>query len=145
MYNKIITGVILGLIVAYIPTIPSDTIQYIAVAETDTIDPLEQWIEKLIEYECRDCPEDTKILDVNGLYSYSCLQFQMPTFLEQKDIYMPHLTSDDIYSCDVQRELAYKMLTDKHENWRRWYNSVYVRGLGLPPKIITLPQQHNNI
>ncbi len=39
-----------------------------------------------------------------------------------------------IFDCNLQKEIAKRMIRENPVNWRNWYTSVVVRGLGLPPK-----------
>ena len=96
-------------------------------------DPLIQWIDELKEYESRGRPERFRILDVNGKYSYSCLQFQEETFIANQKKF--DVKGGDIYDCDTQMKLALLMISNDHKEWRNWYTSVKKRGLGEPPKI----------
>jgi len=97
------------------------------------------WIDKLEEYECRNCPVGFKKVDKNGLFSYSCLQFQKETFVRNLKKFYPETYENLevgewqnlIYDCDFQKELAYKMIeSDKDLAWH-WKTSIK-RGLGLP-------------
>ena len=102
-------------------------------------DNLAQWIDKLEEYECKDCPIGFSRIDSNGLRSYGCLQFQKDTFLLNLKKYYPETYNNIqgnewqnlIYDCDFQKQLAYKMIKDNPENIWHWALSVK-RGLGKP-------------
>lgn len=108
--------------------------------EAPAPDPLDAWIEKLAIKES-DNRENIKILDVNGQYSYSCLQFQMPTFRAFFPLLDPldrsKLSSTGwekrIMSCDTQKKIAKAMIKSNPNAWRHWWTSVKKRGLGLPP------------
>lgn len=97
---------------------------------------LDLWLKKLayLESEGRD---NLKVLDLNGLHSFGCLQFQMDTFREFGLRY--GLISEDdnlekvIYDCALQKKIAKEMLRENYGYWRKWYTSVVVKGLGLPP------------
>jgi hypothetical protein len=100
---------------------------------------LDAWLDKLAEYECTNCPENFRHLDVNQRYSYSCLQFQEATFLEQGTRYgvipagIDAITAG-IYDCDIQKAVARAMVKDQGAKAAgHWYHSVYTRGLGTPP------------
>ncbi|MBI4085031.1 MAG: hypothetical protein HY432_00805 [Candidatus Liptonbacteria bacterium] len=99
--------------------------------------PLDYWIRKLVLLESEG-KTDIKVLDHNGLHSFGCLQFQMSTFEEYALKY--DLISDGssveeaIYDCELQKEIAKRMIRENRNNWRRWYTSVIIKGLGLPPK-----------
>ena len=68
-------------------------------------------------------------LDVNGKYSYGCLQFQMGTW----DAYSKKYGIDEeIMDCSAQKQLAYDMVTSNYSAWRNWYNST--KKVGLPPE-----------
>ncbi len=79
--------------------------------------------------------EDLKIVDTNGWHSYSCLQFQFPTFKqysktygifpEAEDADLMHLIGD----CQTQKDLAYLMIKNDSKNWSHWENCS--RQLGL--------------
>ena len=101
-------------------------------------DELNLWIEKLIQLESEG-REDIKILDVNGWYSYSCLQYQMPTFESYGAKYGFFEDGEDIsdliYDCDLQKRLTRAILESEPEGWKLWYTSVKKRGLGLPPVV----------
>ena len=99
-------------------------------------DEIDLYINKLADYECRNCPVDFRIVDVNGYYSYSCLQFQKRTFVHYAKRLLPEIEEKEydnlIYNCDIQKKLAKQMLLEDPENIWHWANSVK-RGLGLPP------------
>ncbi|HUX35618.1 MAG TPA: hypothetical protein VMV71_01135 [Candidatus Paceibacterota bacterium] len=99
--------------------------------------PLNYWIDKLVYLESEG-RNNLKVLDLNGLYSYGCLQFQMGTFVEYGMKYGLLSKGDDfgklIYDCDLQKSIAKRIILENSGNWRKWYTSVIVRGLGLPPK-----------
>ncbi|MBI5220879.1 MAG: hypothetical protein HY978_03550 [Candidatus Liptonbacteria bacterium] len=101
-------------------------------------DALDVWLERLAELESHGKAQ-LKIVDHNGWHSYSCLQFQMPTFKEYVVKYnlLPEAEEPElenmIYDCDFQKQLAKKMLLDDPSNWQHWYFSVIEKGLGLPP------------
>ncbi len=100
--------------------------------------PLDSWIEDLIQLESRG-QEKLKILDVNGRYSYGCLQFQMNTFWNYGTKYGFLSDGDEdnlgilIYSCELQKEIAKAMIQERPGNWRHWYTSVAKKKLGRPP------------
>jgi hypothetical protein len=100
-------------------------------------DKLDAWLDGLITRESNG-RTDLKILDVNGHYSYGCLQFQMPTFIAYGRKYGVISGNEDnlgtlIMSCSLQRNIAKKMILDNSANWRHWYTSVAIKNLGLPP------------
>ncbi len=105
---------------------------------SDIPDALDLWLDKLALLESNG-REDIKILDVNGRYSYGCLQFQMRTFLQMDGKY--NVLSDtekanpgkSIYDCSLQKRIARAMLKDNPKYWRAWYTSVKIQKLGLPP------------
>jgi len=102
---------------------------------------LKNWIEGLVIYESNNRHE-MKILDVNGEYSYSCLQFQIPTFLhfaKHPDFGVFATSTPDsevlseIYNCNIQKEIAFRMIKDNYNSWKNWFTSVITRDYGLPP------------
>lgn len=99
---------------------------------------LDAWLEKLAYYESNH-RADIKVLDVNGKYSYGCLQFQEGTFrsyaIKHGLISRDTPTESVIYDCDLQKKLAKLMLAENPYNWQAWYTTVKKKGLGLPPKI----------
>ena len=118
-------------VVLIAPSIPAITIQ----------DDLDNWLDNLAQAESNG-KDHIKILDVNGLYSYGCLQFQVGTFLSYGRKYgiVPEeaLSNPDllklIYNCSVQKEIARAMIEDSAANWRHWYTSVrYNKNVGMPP------------
>ncbi len=100
-------------------------------------DALDSWLKKLAYLESED-KNNAKVLDSNGLYSFGCLQFQMGTFRGFGFKYGLISGDDDLYSviydCSLQKQIAKKMIQENPFNWRHWYTSVKIRGLGLPPK-----------
>jgi len=106
-------------------------------------DKLDLWLEELAKLECRGCvhrggADKTKILEINGKYSYGCLQFQEQKFYGMAKKYglsgiVAANGESAIYSCEIQKQIAREMLEDNPSNARHWYTSVYVKGLGLPP------------
>jgi len=98
-----------------------------------------KWIDKLEEYECRNCPAGFGKVDRNGLFSYSCLQFQKETFMRYLKKFYPEtyqdLEGDEwqnlIYDCDFQKELAYQIIENNPDAVWHWKTSIK-RGLGLP-------------
>lgn len=119
---------------AQIQEIPIPAPAVISATSTEP-DPLDLWLDKLALLESNG-REDIKHLDVNGRYSYSCLQFQMGTF---KAFYpliasrSPASWEKAIMDCDTQKSIARAMLAANPAAWRHWYHSVKKRGLGLPP------------
>lgn len=118
----------------------SSATSYIGIPEHISLtfsSPLDLWIEKLILLESEG-KRGIKILDHNGEYSFGCLQFQKETFEEfglKYNLIIPDAKLDDLlYNCDLQKEMAKKMIEDNYNNWRHWYTSVKIKKLGLPPK-----------
>lgn len=89
----------------------------------DIPDPISEFINQLVMMESGG-HEDLKVFDTNKKYSYSCLQFQMATWLEQGKKYGINTTSENIMNCSLQKNVAYKMLKDNPNNWKHWYNST---------------------
>lgn len=98
---------------------------------------LDLWLEKLAEVESHG-RDRIKILDVNGKFSYGCLQFQEWTFRNYGQKYGVLKDAADweskIYDCSVQKLIAKNMIRDNYVLWQSWYTSVVIRDLGLPPR-----------
>lgn len=93
-----------------------------------TIDPLKAWIDVLETKELdKRFPRDYCRIDSNGRLSCGCLQFQFRTFREQAEKY--HIDGD-WKACDIQKKLAYDMLSNDLENAWHWATSV--KKIGLP-------------
>ncbi len=105
---------------------------------TKVLTNLDMWLEKLAMAESGN-RADIKVLDVNGRYSYGCLQFQMATFKSYSARYKlvdpETVTSWDalIYNCQLQKQIAKRMIQEKPGNWRHWGYTVLHKGTGLPP------------
>lgn len=99
---------------------------------------LDLWLGKLATAESGN-RANIKVLDVNGRYSYGCLQFQMATFKSYSQRYgladPATVTSWDalIYNCDFQKQVAKRMIQEKPGNWRHWGYTVLNKGIGFPP------------
>ena len=99
---------------------------------------LDAWLDHLAEKESNN-RERIKVLDVNGRYSYGCLQFQMATFKAYSTRYglvdATTVTSWEelLYSCSLQKKVAKHMILEKNSNWRHWGYTVLRKGVGLPP------------
>lgn len=101
---------------------------------------LDLWVEELAVYECPSCGPNYRRVDINGLYSYGCLQFQEATFRSYALRY--HLLTKEqledlnyYYRCDIQKQIVKRMFAEMgntYEFGRNWYTSIYVKGLGLP-------------
>ena len=110
--------------------------------QSQSKDALDIYIDRLADYECRDCLNNYRRIDSNGYYSYSCLQFQKATFLQAVKRYkLAEGQSADnldlmIYSCDFQKKLAREMFLNDSNAYLHWKTSIITRGLGLPPTII---------
>ena len=109
--------------------------------ETSRDKELRNWIEKLEEYESSivEDKDNYKRVDVNGYYSYSCMQFQLYTFWgyyeEWKEMKVTEKEARElIANCERQKRLAVWMIKDDYSNWTHWRYSVEKRGLGYPPK-----------
>ncbi len=98
---------------------------------------LDLWLAKLADKESHG-EDHIKILDVNGHYSYGCLQFQEWTFKNYGKKYgILKNTADwenQIYDCNLQKQIAKRMIEDDYILWQSWYTSVVIRDLGLPPR-----------
>lgn len=73
--------------------------------------------------------ENIKVLDVNGRYSYSCLQFQKRTFNHYTERY--GFENYDIMNCEHQKDVANEMLKEDYNNWQHWY-LCSTKKIGLP-------------
>ena len=106
--------------------------------EVGTMSDLDRWIERLAEKESNN-RAGIKILDVNGRYSYGCLQFQLATFKSYSTRYgildADEVISweDELYNCAQQKQIAKRMILEKHRNWRHWAYTVLNKGIGFPP------------
>jgi|GEM_PF-2889747 len=104
---------------------------------------LDAWLEKLAEKESGNRAR-IKVLDVNGRYSYGCLQFQMATFKSYSARYGlvdPSTVADWeelLYDCSLQKRIAKRMIQEKSSNWRHWGYTVLQKGVGLPPTQVGL-------
>ncbi len=90
-------------------------------------DALDLYIERLAFAESSG-REDIVIIDTNGQKSYSCLQFQRPTFESYAKKYK---IAGDIRDCAAQRRLARAILLNEPGGWRNWWTSV--QRIGRPP------------
>lgn len=102
-------------------------------------DALDVWLEKLVALESMGNMRAV-VLDVNGKYSYGCLQFQKETFKEfgvkynifsKEEIANLH---ELIFDCKLQKQLARIIIENEKDGWEHWYTSVVKRGLGDPPR-----------
>lgn len=99
---------------------------------------LDLWIEKLAMAESNN-RANIKVLDVNGRYSYGCLQFQMATFKAYTTKYglvdPATVTNWEslIYDCALQKKTAKRIIKEKPANWRHWGYTVLNKGIGFPP------------
>lgn len=136
IFSVVITAVIVTKI------IQQDIIQQDIIQQRNEItqkDELDLYIDKLADYECTNCPENFRIIDSNGKYSYGCLQFQESTFIAKVKDYNLLPSAEDgeiinlIYACDFQKRLAKLMFQNEKDTYKHWYTSVEIRGLGRPP------------
>lgn len=111
--------------------------------DTEYKNELMQWVDKLAHAESGGNEKQKPILDTNNKYSYGCLMFQEQTF---KSYAKKHNVKGDINDCDVQKELALRMLQSNTNTWRHWTCSVKggesdicrsfgitKSGIGVPP------------
>jgi len=110
-------------------TLTTTTISNEPVLQVSEATPLDLYIEELAQYESNG-QEDISIIDRNHKASRGCLMFQDATFQEQSKKYG---IKGDIMDCRTQKLLAREMFLHDPTAPSRWYTSVYVRGLGLPP------------
>jgi|GEM_PF-5314088 len=105
-------------------------------------DALHLWLDKLETYE--KCPPEG-IIDNNNKRSYSCLCFQMETF---QRYFIKYYGKTDIEKnewlnlisdCELQKEIAYKMIKESWNNWKHWSWSIVNRGLAKPPLAPEMP------
>ena len=98
---------------------------------------LDLWLEKLAYKESHN-RDNVKILDVNGKFSYGCLQFQewtFRTFGEKYGLVKPDANLEPlIYNCSLQKQIAKRMIQEDYKMWQSWYTSVMEKDLGLPPR-----------
>jgi hypothetical protein len=98
---------------------------------------LDEWIEELSEKESGNNAK-VKVKDVNGRYSYGCLQFQWATWTNYLRRYSLPVASS-IFDCEAQKDLASRMILEDYGNWRHWRCSVEgcpqygIKGIGMPP------------
>lgn len=108
------------------------------VTSTPVATNLDLWIEKLAMAESNN-RANIKVLDVNGRYSYGCLQFQMATFKAYTARYnlvdASKVTNWEalIYDCGLQKKTAKHMIKERTANWRHWGYTVLNKGIGFPP------------
>ncbi len=101
---------------------------------------LDAWLEDLAMKESHN-QERIKVLDVNGRYSYGCLQFQMATFKSYSTRYGlvdPNTVvswEELLYNCSLQKKIAKHMILENNSNWRHWGYTVLKKGVGLPPTV----------
>jgi hypothetical protein len=129
-----VTGAVASVALAETVALKPETHGVLTVEEPSNMDI---WLAKLVFQESRG-KTHIKILDVNGRYSYGCLQFQEGTFrtyaLKYGFISRTTPTESRIYDCDLQKKIAKLMLTENYSNWRAWYTSSKTKSVGLPPK-----------
>lgn len=138
--TKILLATVISLSILFL--YPSTALEYVAPPETpkpvDRDLPLKEWLYELEGYESTH-KVNAKILDVNGKYSYGCLQFQMETFIWAGMKYRLFASRSDaeaqIMDCSMQHAVALAMLKGERQAWRHWYTSVELRGLGRPPAV----------
>jgi len=115
----------------------NSTVIVFSATDAEKKNTLDSWLKKLVYLESEG-KNNIKVLDHNGLHSFGCLQFQMSTFREFGLRYGLISEDDDlekvIYNCPLQKEIAKEMIRENPGYWRKWYTSVMIRGLGLPPK-----------
>lgn len=108
------------------------------VVSAEVPDELDIWIDRLAFMESSG-KEDIIILDVNGRYSFGCLQFQERTWLSfqwLQDELGEEISMDTIMDCPLQKRLVKRILVANPGLWTHWYTSVAIRGLGRPPVVI---------
>jgi hypothetical protein len=92
---------------------------------------MNHWLDRLEQAESGG-DIDMKYLDVNGKYSYGCLNFQEWTW----DHYSHQFNvQGSIMSCSAQKEVATDMIASDYNLWRSWYTSVAVKHVGYPPTL----------
>jgi hypothetical protein len=82
---------------------------------------LRAWIDKLVQEESGG-REDIQIIDSNGLHSRGCLMFQDRTWEYQTEKH--GMQQADKFSCEDQKELAYRMINNRYNEWANWRCSV---------------------
>lgn len=108
-------------------------IRTVAAAQGYSDSTLSEWLELLAQKESGNTAH-IRVLDVNNKYSYGCLQFQMGTWIGMGKTYGVATTPDNIYDCQLQKNLAYLMISESYENWRHWGYTVRTK-MTLPPII----------
>lgn len=91
---------------------------------------LSAWLDALAREESGSS-STIKHLDVNGRYSYGCVQFQMGTWLSYGKAF--GATEENIYDCGLQKQVAADMITSEYSNWHHWGYTVLHKGIGFPP------------
>ena len=108
------------------------------ISKPATIDPLDAWLERLVQVESGGRSNVT-VLDRNGHISRGCLQFQDRTLIAQarRHGFLPHSEDSELpsiaYDCHEAKNLARAMLRNNPANWKHWRNSV--QQIGLPPLV----------
>lgn len=140
--QSLATGIVTGTLMSPFLAIQTSTTfnqGFITDAVAPASSELDRWIDDLVQLESEG-RTDLRIVDVNGYYSYGCLQFQKRTFEKYGLMYNVISASDLpnikklIYDCDLQKKLAKLMIQDNYGNWKKWYTSVTKKGMGPPPK-----------
>lgn len=116
---------------------PAPKEKFKAVTVAKSTSSIDLWLQKLVMKESNGRTR-IKVMDVNGKYSYGCLQFQMATF----QAYMRRFSllsemnlggwEETIYDCELQKRLAKLMLEEDYDAWMHWYNSTLA--IGYPPQ-----------
>uniref|UniRef100_A0A6M3J6D7 Transglycosylase SLT domain-containing protein n=1 Tax=viral metagenome TaxID=1070528 RepID=A0A6M3J6D7_9ZZZZ len=113
--------------VPYYSTITSHIEEDWAIPDGD----IKQQIEELAFCESSN-QADVVIVDTNGYYSYGVLQFQYPTFQQYIRRYdlLPNVEEAElknwILDADLQKYLAYRMISEDQKNWYHWRNCAKV-------------------
>jgi hypothetical protein len=134
LYATTVTGTVPPVTLARNAELKPEAKGVLTVEEPSSMDI---WLAKLAYQESRGKTR-IKVLDVNGKYSYGCLQFQEGTFrtyaLKYGFISPATPTESKIYDCELQKTIAKLMLAENYSNWRAWYTSSKLKSVGLPPK-----------
>ena len=98
---KIVVLIVVIIIIPSISPTPIDesVLSNQQIAELQYQSQLNIWIDQLIQKESGGDPNALLAVDLNGLSSNGCLQYQMPTWLEMGETYGIDTTPENIFDC----------------------------------------------